>query len=637
MTGTPTAEKQTHVFETEVKQLLQLMIHSLYSDKEIFLRELVSNSSDALDKLRFEALQNNKLKSLGQDLCIRVEFDKEKRTITVSDNGIGMSEQEVIENLGTIAKSGTKAFVESLTGEQKHDSALIGQFGVGFYASFMVADKVSVHTRRGDVGVDEAVLWESAGDGEYTLEAADKSDIGTRITLHIKEGEDELLNDWKLREIIIKYSDHISFPVEMPKAQTEDEEKNEDAAITYESVNKATALWMRAKSDITDEEYTKFYQHVSHDFQDPLIWTHNKVEGKTEYTNLLFIPKKAPFDLYQGGEKRHGVKLYVKRVFIMDDAEQFIPHYLRFVRGVIDANDLPLNVSREILQNNRVVDTIRAGSVKKVLGLLENLAKNEPQDYIEFWAEFGPAMKEGIVEDTNNREQLTKLMRFATTKTDEPGQTVSLDDYIARMTEGQEKIYFVTGETFQAAKNSPHLEIFRKRGIEVLLLSDRVDEWVTMHMKDYQGKQLESVAKGALDLGSTDDKEDEAQRESEDKDFAPLIAAFKTSLGDKVKDVRLTHRLTDSPACVVADENDMGLQMQRIFKAAGQAMPASAPILELNPEHALLQRLKANMPAQDEINDWGSLLLNQAILAEGGQLDDPAAFVKTVNQLLSAG
>jgi molecular chaperone HtpG len=630
---TQVAEKQTHVFETEVKQLLQLMIHSLYSDKEIFLRELVSNASDALDKLRFESLQNDHLKKFNQDLRIRVGFDKDKRTITVSDNGIGMNEAEVIENLGTIAKSGTKAFVESLTGEQKHDAALIGQFGVGFYASFMVADQVTVYTRRADAAADEAVLWGSKGDGEYSIAEAEKADIGTTITLHLKENEDELLNDWKLREIIIKYSDHISFPVEMPQAEPEGEKEKTDTE-TYEAVNKATALWTRSKSDISEEEYKQFYQHVSHDFQDPLAWTHNRVEGKTEYTNLLFIPKKAPFDLFQATDKRRGVKLYVKRVFIMEDAEQFIPNYLRFVRGVIDANDLPLNVSREILQQNKVVDTIRGGSVKKILGLLENLAKNEPQDYIEFWSEFGPVLKEGVVEDPNNREQIAKLLRFASTHNNEPGQTTSLEDYIGRMQEGQDKIYYVTGETFQAVKNSPHLEIFRKKGIEVLLLSDRVDEWLTMHLGEFDGKKLESVAKGALDLGTVEDKEKQAERETESKDFAELIAAFKTSLGAKVKDVRLTHRLTDSPACVVADENDMGLQMQRIFKAAGQAAPVSAPILELNPEHALLQRLKADMPAQDQLSDWATLLLDQAVLAEGGQLEDPAGFVKIMNGLL---
>lgn len=609
-----TAEKQTYAFQTEVKQLLQLMIHSLYSDKEIFLRELISNGSDALDKLRFNALSDDAFKGKDTNLKIKVSFNKDARTITVEDNGIGMSEAEVIEHLGTIAKSGTKAFIEKLSGDQAKDSQLIGQFGVGFYSSFMVADKVSVHTRRADLPESEAVLWESCGDGEYTLEKSEKAGQGTTITLHLKENEDELLTDSRLRGIIIRYSDHISFPVEMPSASEEQ---------TDEPVNKATALWLRKKSDISKEDYQEFYKHVSHDFQEPLAWTHNRVEGKTEYTSLLYVPKQAPFDMYQMQAKNHGVKLYVKRVFIMDDAEQFIPNYLRFVRGVIDANDLPLNVSREILQNNKVVETIKAGSVKKILSMLQSMANNEPQDYVQFWSEFGPAFKEGIVEDAGNKDAIAKLLRFATTFKDESGQTESLDDYITRMQEGQDSIYYVTAETFQSAKNSPHLEIFRKKGIEVLLLSDRVDEWLVAHLPEYQDKKLVSVAKGSLDLGETEN----------DESFRDLINAFKTGLGEQVKDVRTTNRLTQSPACIVADENDMGMQMQRIFKSAGQPFPVSKPILEINPEHALIQRL--NLTVNDaRIKDWGQLLLEQATLAEGGQLDDPAGFVKRMNELL---
>jgi molecular chaperone HtpG len=616
-----TAEKHTYAFQTEVKQLLQLMIHSLYSDKEIFLRELISNGSDALDKLRFNALQVPAFKGKDSDLKIRVSFDKEAGTITVSDNGIGMNEAEVIDNLGTIAKSGTKAFVEKLTGDQSKDAELIGQFGVGFYSSFMVADKVTVTTRRADEPADAAVIWESKGDGEYTLEHTTKATQGTDIVLHLKKDEDELLSDWRLRSIIVKYSDHIAFPVEMPS----------EASKEFEAVNKATALWMRQKSEITDEEYKEFYKLVSHDFQDPLAWSHNQVEGKTEYTSLLYIPKHAPFDLYQVQMKNKGVKLYVKRVFIMDDAEQFIPHYLRFVRGVIDAKDLPLNVSREILQNNKIVSTIKAGTTKKILAMLQSMADNEPQDYLQCWAEFGPALKEGIVEDEANKEAIAKLMRFATTFKNEPGQTASLDDYIARMKPEQEAIYYVTAETFAAAKNSPHLEIFRKQGIEVLLLSDRIDEWLTGHLTEYQGKKLISVAKGDLDLGELEPKAAEAEKHAEE--IKDLLNAMKTALAEQVKEVRATHRLTDSPACIVADENDMGLHMQRLFKAAGQPFPVSKPILEINPEHPLIARLNQH-PTDPVIQEWARLLLDQATLAEGAQLEDPAAYVKRVNSLL---
>lgn len=621
-----TTQKQTRAFETEVNQLLKLMIHSLYSEKEIFLRELISNASDACDKLRFLAINDPALKGKDDNLFIRVDVDKEARTIMISDNGIGMSEAEVIENIGTIAKSGTKAFLDQLTGDKKKDAQLIGQFGVGFYSCFMVSDKVTLMTRRADS--DTAVMWESDGSGEYTLESVDKPTQGTTITLHIKADASEYLEAWKLREIIMKYADHISFPVEMVQEKADD--KDED--LVYERVNKATALWQCSKNDLTDEEYKEFYKHVSHDFEDPLAWTHNYVEGKTEYRNLLYIPKRAGFDLYTQMNKRHGVKLYVQRVFIMDDADQFLPHYLRFVKGVIDANDLPLNVSREILQNSKVVETIKSGSTKKVLGLLGDLADNKPEEYIHFWSEFGPALKEGVIEDPSNRDAIAKLLRFASTLKDDPSQTVSLSDYIARMKEGQTHIYYVTAETFSAAKNSPHLEIFRKKGIEVLLLSDRVDEWLTGYLTEFEGKVLESVAKGNLDLGTLDSQE-EAKVKEADASFKDLITAFKVALGDAVKDVRMTHRLTQSPACVVADANDMGLQMQRIFKAAGQAMPTSKPILELNPEHSLMIRLNQH-PEQESIKSWAQLLLDQAILAEGGHLDDPAAFVKRMNELL---
>lgn len=622
------AEKQTHVFNAEVKQLLKMMIHSLYSDKEIFLRELISNASDALDKLRFESLDNKKI-HVPAHLAIRILPDPAARTITISDNGIGMSEAEVIEHLGTIAKSGTKAFLEKLSGDQSKDAQLIGQFGVGFYSSFMVADKVTVLTRRADAGPDQAVLWESDGEGAYDVSAAHKEEIGTSVTLHLKADESDLLQDWKLRGIITKYSDHIFFPVEMALHQEDEAEKKEPV---FEAVNKANALWTRPKSAISDEEYQAFYKHVSGDFNDALCWTHNRVEGKTEYTNLLYVPKQAPFDLYQMQMKRRGVKLYVKRVFIMDDAEQFMPNYLRFVKGVIDAADLPLNVSREILQQNKVVDTIRGGSVKKVLSMLDDLAKNHPEQYLAFWAEFGNALKEGPIEDHANKEQIAGLLRFATTFKNDKTQTESLDDYIGRMKPEQTKIYYVTADTFQAANHSPHLEIFRKKGIEVLLLSDRVDEWLVAHMPEYKGKSFESVAKGTLDLGELKDDADAAAPEKE-AGFTDLISAFKVALGEQVKEVRLTHRLTDSPACVVADANDMGLQLQRLFKSAGQDMPGSKPILELNPTHPLLMRLqgKAHDPI---IAEWAHVLLGQAILAEGGQLEDPAMFVKRMNALL---
>jgi molecular chaperone HtpG len=612
------AQKQTLNFQAEVKQVLQLMIHSLYSNKEIFLRELISNSSDALDKLRFGALADAALAQKNQDLKIHVDFDKEKRTLTVSDNGIGMTRSEVMENLGTIAKSGTREFLTNLTGDQAKDSKLIGQFGVGFYSTFIIADKVSVLTRH--ASSDEAVLWESDGQGEYTLEDATKPEHGTQVTLHLKEGEDEFLDEYRLQNIISKYSDHIAFPVLMLKDSQ------------YETVNKATALWTCNKSEISDEDYQGFYKHIAHDFADPLAWTHNRVEGTTEYIHLLYIPSQAPFDLWNK-DYRRGIKLYVQRVFIMDEAEDFMPHYLRFVRGVIDSSDLPLNVSREILQNNKVVETIRKGSVKKVLNLLEDLAKNSPEKYQQFWNAFGEVLKEGPAEDFANKEQIAQLLRFATTHDANAGQVVSLNDYIARMPAEQKHIYYVTADTLPAAKSSPHLEIFRKKNIEVLLLHHRVDEWLVSHLTEYQGKTLQSITKGELDLGDLENPETKKVQEEVDKSFTDLVVKFKEVLGDHVKEVRITHRLTESPACVVSDAHDMGRQMQKILEAAGQAVPESKPILELNPYHPLVEKLHQNLN-QPQLSDWAQVLLDQAVLAEGGQLPDPAAFVKRLNLLL---
>ncbi len=614
------AQKQTLNFQAEVKQVLQLMIHSLYSNKEIFLRELISNSSDALDKLRFGALEDAKLAQKNQDLKILVDFDKESRTITVSDNGIGMTRDEVMENLGTIAKSGTREFLKNLTGDQVKDSKLIGQFGVGFYSTFIVADKVSVLTRH--AGGDEAILWESDGQGEYTLEDAQKPEHGTQVTLHLKEGEDDFLNEHRLQTIVTKYSDHISFPVLMRK-----EEGSE-----FESVNKATALWTCNKADISMDEYNEFYKHIAHDFADPLAYTHQKVEGSIEYTHLLYIPSQAPFDLFHR-DYRRGIKLYVQRVFIMDEAEHFMPHYLRFVRGVIDSSDLPLNVSREILQNNKTVETIRKGCVRKILNLLEDLAKNNPDKYQTFWNAFGEVLKEGVAEDYTNQQQIAQLLRFATTYDVNAGQTVSLDDYLARMPSEQKYIYYVTADSIQAAKSSPHLEIFRKKNIEVLLLHHRVDEWLTSHLSQYQGKVLQSITKGELDLGDLENDEAKKVQEEVDKSFSDLVAKFKEVLGENIKEVRITHRLTESPACVVSDAHDMGRQMQKILEAAGHAPPQSKPILELNPYHPIVEKLHQDLN-QPNTADWARLLLDQAILAEGGQLTDPAAFVKRLNQLL---
>jgi len=630
------AAAQTLNFQAEVKQLLHLMIHSLYSNREIFLRELVSNASDACDKLRFEALENGGLFEDDAELKIRVAYDKAARSLTISDNGIGMSRAEVVTNLGTIAKSGTKEFFGKLTGDQKKDAHLIGQFGVGFYSAFIVADKVTVRTRRAGLAAAEGVQWECSmtGDtaGEYTVEPIDKAARGTEITLHLREDQDDLLSSWKLRSIIQKYSDHILQPIVMKKEQWDEDKKEQVVTDEDETVNKANALWARAKADITDEEYTEFYKHVGHDYEEPLAWTHSKVEGRHEYTQLLYVPGHAPFDMWDR-TARHGVKLYVRRVFIMDDAEKLMPLYLRFVRGVVDSNDLPLNVSREILQESKDIDTLRAGCTKKVLGLLEDLAENQKDKYTTFWKEFGKVLKEGVGEDHTNKEKIAGLLRFASTLADTTDETVSLADYIARMKEGQDKIYYVTADSFNAAKNSPHLEIFRKKGIEVLLLSDRVDEWVVGNLTEFDGKQLASVAKGGLDLGSLEDEADKAAVEKETGELKDLLDKMKSSLGDKVKEVRVTHRLTDSPACLVADEHDMGMNLARLMKAAGQNMPISKPILEINPTHPVVLRLKYE---DKQFEDWAAVLFDQALLAEGGTLDDPASFVKRINQLMLA-
>ncbi len=628
--------KETLGFQAEVKQLLQLMIHSLYSNKEIFLRELISNASDACDKLRFEALNDPALYGDDAELKIRIAFDKNARTLTISDNGIGLSREDAIDQLGTIAKSGTREFFAALTGDQAKDAHLIGQFGVGFYSSFIVADKVTVVSRRAGLAADRAVRWESGGEGDFSVETVDKAGRGTDVTLHLREGEDEFLSGWKLRQIVRKYSDHITLPIVIKKEKWDEEKKEQVETDEDETVNQASALWARPKTEISDEQYREFYKHLSHDFEDPLAWVHAKVEGKQEYTELLYVPQHAPFDLWDR-QARHGIKLYVRRVFIMDDAEQLMPLYLRFVRGVVDSNSLPLNVSREILQESKDIEAIRGGCVRKVLSLLEGLATSEDaaerEKYATFWGEFGRVLKEGVGEDFANKERIAKLLRFASTNDDTPAETVSLADYVSRMKEGQEKIYYVTAETFTAAKNSPHLEIFRKKGIEVLLLSDRVDEWVTGYLTEFEGKQLQSVAKGGLDLGKLEDEAEKKEAEQAADEYKELTDKVKAALGDKVKDVRVTYRLTDSPSCVVADENDMGGNLARILKAAGQKAPEMKPILEINPKHPAVQRLKYEEACFD---DWANLLLEQATLAEGGTLDDPAGFVKRINDLMLA-
>jgi len=627
------AHKETMGFQTEVKQLLNLMINSLYSNKEIFLRELISNAADAADKLRFEALSDYALYEEDGDLNIRVDFDKEARTITITDNGIGMTREEVINNIGTIARSGTKAFFGQLTGDQAKDSQLIGQFGVGFYSAFIVADKVTLKTRRAGTTKEHGVLWESAGEGEFNIETIEKVTRGTEVTLHLREDEDEFLNGWRLRNVIRKYSDHINLPIIMQKEPVPDEEgKIDESIIEDETVNKATDLWTLSKNDITDEQYKEFYKQIAHDFQDPLSWSHNKVEGNTEYTSLLYIPSKAPFDLWDR-DRMHGIKLYVKRVFIMEDSEQLMPRYLRFIRGVIDTNDLPLNVSREILQSSKVIDTIRAASVKKILSELNKMANNEPEQYAEFWKEFGQVIKEGPGEDFANKEALAKLLRFASTETGNADQTVSLEDYVSRMKDKQDKIFYITAESYAAAKNSPHLEVFRKKGIEVLLLTDRVDEWLVNSLTDFDGKHLQSVAKGDLDLGELEDEEEKKAHEEVEKNFEDLVERVKKTLDEKVKDVRITHRLTDSPACLVADHYDMSGNLERMLKAAGQQVSASKPILELNPEHPMVAKLKDEQN-DEQFSDWTSIIFDQALLAEGGQLEDPASFVKKLNAML---
>jgi molecular chaperone HtpG len=623
--------KETLGFQAEVKQLLQLMIHSLYSNKDIFLRELISNASDAADKLRFEALSDPALFENDSELKIRVAFDRAARTLTISDNGIGMSRLEVIDHIGTIAKSGTHEFFSQLSGDQKKDAALIGKFGVGFYSAFIVADRVTLTTRRAGLTSEHGVRWESEGAGDYTLETVDKPARGTEIVLHLRENEDEFLSDWKIKSVIRTYSDHITLPILMKQSEWKD--GVETPTDEDETVNRASALWARAKKDISEDEYNEFYKHVSHDFNDPLAWTHSKVEGRSEYTQLLYIPKDAPFDLWDR-ERRAGIKLYVKRVFIMDDAEQLMPVYLRFVKGVIDSNDLPLNVSREILQHSRDIDAIKGGSVKKVLGLLEDLAENQPEKYAEFWKAFGKVLKEGPGEDYANKDRIAGLLRFASTHTDSDAQIVSLKDYIGRMKEGQSAIYYITADSFAAAQHSPHLEIFRKKGIEVLLLSDRVDEWLSGNLSEFDTKPLKSVAKGGLDLGELEDEaEKTAQKEAEDA-MKPLVERVKTALGERVKEVRVTHRLTDSPACLVTGEADMSANLERLLKAAGQAAPTVKPTLEINPSHALVTRLNSESD-EARFADWANLLFEQALLAEGGQLDDPASFVRRLNGLLA--
>jgi len=631
---TETSTKETHGFQAEVKQLLNLMIHSLYSNKEIFLRELISNASDAADRLRFEALTDKALMENDAELKIRVAFDPKARTITVSDNGIGMSRDEVIANIGTLAKSGTREFLNNLTGDQAKDANLIGQFGVGFYSAFVVADKVTVVTRRAGLAKEHGVRWESDGGGDYTLEVVDQETRGTEVTLHLRDGEDDLANANRLRTIIRKYSDHITVPIVMKEEEWDKDNSVYRTTGKDETVNQASALWARSKSEITEEQYHEFYKHVAHDFETPLAYSHNKIEGLKEYTQLLYIPARAPFDLWER-EHRRGVKLYVRRVFIMDDAEQLLPVYLRFVRGVIDSADLPLNVSREILQESKDIDAMRAGNVKRVLSMIEDLAENDKEKFATFWKEFGRVIKEGVVEDYANRERIAKILRFASTHTDTDTQHVSLADYIARMKPEQEKIYFVTAETFAAAKNSPHLEVFRKKGVEVLLMADRIDEWVMQHFTEFEGKQLQSVAKGRLELGKLEDEEEKKAQEKEEGESKPLLARIGKSLGDTVKDVRVTLRLTDSPACLVADDHDIGANLQRMLKAAGQNVPDSKPILEINPHHPLVLRLKDEAD-ETRFSDLAKVLFDQSLLAEGGRLEDPAGFVKRLNQLMLA-
>ena len=623
--------QETRGFQSEVKQLLQLMIHSLYSNKEIFLRELISNASDAADKLRFKALSNPALYEGDGELRVRVSFDTDKGTLTISDNGIGMTREQVIDHLGTIAKSGTKEFLTALGQDQAKDSQLIGQFGVGFYSAFIVADKVTVKTRAAGEAMDKGVLWESAGEGEYSVADIEKKSRGTDVILHLREDEKEFLNDWRLREIIGKYSEHIGLPVEMLTKEYDDEGK--EIGEKWEKINKSDALWTRSKNDISDEEYKEFYKHLSHDFADPLLWAHNKVEGNQEYTSLLYVPSKAPWDLFNR-EHKHGLKLYVQRVFIMDDAEQFMPNYLRFMRGLIDSNDLPLNVSREILQDNKTTEALRKALTKRSLQMLEKLAKEDAEKYQQFWKEFGLVLKEGPAEDFANKETIAKLLRFASTHKDSSEQTVSLEDYVARMKEGQKAIYYITADSYVAAKNSPHLELFNKKGIEVLLLSDRIDEWMLSYLTEFDGKALQTITKADLDLGDLADKEENEAQKEQDKAFDSFIERIKTLLGERVKEVRLTHRLTDTPAVVSTGNDQMTTQMAKLFAAAGQPVPEVKYTFELNPEHHLVKKV-ADIADEAEFADWVELLLEQAMLAERGSLENPAAFIKRINKLLS--
>jgi molecular chaperone HtpG len=624
------AQQETLSFQAEVKQLLHLVTHSLYSNKEIFLRELISNASDAADKLRFEALTDAALYESDSDLKIWIDFDKEAKTITVRDNGIGMNRDEVIQNLGTIAQSGTREFLSKLSESQSKDSHLIGQFGVGFYSAFVVADKVIVKTRRAGMNSDQGVYWESQGEGEFIVQNIEKKDRGTEVILHLKEDSDEFLDTWRLRTIIGKYSDHILWPIIM-KEETFSEDKEKEPEIKDVTINKATALWTLPKSQIKDEEYCALYKHIAHDFEDPLIWSHNKVEGNVEFSNLLFIPSHAPFDIWNR-EHYRGLKLYVRRVFIMDDAEQLLPSYLRFARGIVDSNDLPLNVSREILQSSKIIDTIRSACVRRTLEMLEKLATDDSEKYSKFWKAFGQVLKEGPAEDYSNRERIVKLFKFSSTHTDSPEQTISLDDYVSRMKSDQDKIYYVIADTFNAAKNSPHLEIFRKNGIEVLLLNDRIDEWWISHMNEFADKKFQSVAKGDLDKFESKPEEKEEDKKLEEE-FSGLIKSMKEALPETVKDVRLTHRLTDSPACLVTEENEMSSHLQRLLQASGQPFMGSKPVLEINPTHPIISKLN-NEPDSEALKVWSQILFDQALLAEGGKLEDPGSFVKQMNKLL---
>lgn len=628
------AQSEKLSFQTEVKQLLHLVTHALYSNKEIFLRELISNASDAADKLRYQALADAALYEADPELKIWIEYDDKARTVTIRDNGIGMSREEVIQNLGTIAKSGTREFIEAITAKKEKEVNLIGQFGVGFYSAFIVADKVVVKTRRAGMQPEQGVKWESAGEGDYVVENIVKPERGTEIILHLKKDEDEFLDGSRLRHIITKYSDHILLPIVMqkPVAATEESQETKVTEPQTEIVNSAKALWTLPKNQIKDEEYKELYKHIAHDFADPLLWAHNQVEGKLEYISLLYIPAHAPFDIWNR-EQFRGLKLYVRRVFIMDDAQQLLPNYLRFVRGIVDSNDLPLNISREILQNNKVIDGIRGGLIKRILSMLDNLAKDNPVEYQKFWKEFGQILKEGTAEDLANKEAIAKLLRFSSTHSDSAEQNVSLDDYVSRMQAEQDKIFYVTADNYIAAKNSPHLEIFSKKNIEVLLLTDRIDEWLVVHLPEYNGKKLVSVAKGALDFAKPSDAKTETEQKEMQTQFEDLLKKMQEVLGEKVKEVRLSERLTDSPVCLVADENEMGIHLQRILQAAGQNVPKSQPIMEINPEHAIIKQLNSEKN-QQHLTEWTNILFDQSLLAEGSQLEDPAGFVKRLNTLL---